>query len=79
MTLYTERSSAHLTVATDCIISFNDRSNSKDADSGKRKTTKVLLSGTQKFLLEVTGLSARNVDHGVCVTKLHAIGRCKYA
>ena len=39
--------------------------------------TELHLSATQKFLLEVTGLSARNVDHGVCVTKLRAIDRCR--
>ena len=36
-------------------------------------TTAVHLIAAQKFLTEITGLSARNVDRGVCETKLHAI------
>ena len=78
MTLYTERSSAHLTVATHCTVSFSARSKSELADLRKRRGTEVHLSGAQKFLSEITGLSARNADHGVCVTKLRAIDRCKY-
>jgi len=37
----------------------------------------VHLSVAQKFLSEITGLSARNVDYDVCVTKLLAIDMCK--
>ena len=40
--------------------------------------TEVHLNPAQKFLPEITGLSARNVDHGVCVTKLHALDMCKH-
>ena len=78
MTLYAERSTAHLTDATDCTFSINDRSRNKGADLGKRRATEVHLIAAQKFLLDVTGLSARNMDHGVCATKLRAIDRCKY-
>ena len=69
-TLYTEGSNAHLTFVTDCIFSFSARSNNKDADFGKRRATKGHLSATQKFLLKVTGLSARNADRGVCGDKI---------
>jgi len=78
MTLNTERSDAHSTVATHCTLSFSAHSNSKLADLGKRRSTEIYLSAAQKFLSEITGLSARNADHGVCVTKLRAIDRCKY-
>ena len=78
MTLYTERSNAQLTVATDCTISFSARSTNKDADLGKPRSTKIHLIAAQKFLSDVNGLSARNVDHGVCVTILRAIDMCKY-
>jgi hypothetical protein len=78
MALYTERCNAHLTVSTDCTLSFSTHSNNIDSDLGKRRATEVHLRATQKFLLEITELSARNVDHGVCVTKLRAIESCKY-
>jgi hypothetical protein len=78
MALYTERPNAHWIVATDCIVTFSARSKSKDADLGKRGASEVHLIAAQKFLSEITGLSARNVDHGVCVTKLRAIDMCKY-
>jgi len=71
MTLYTERSTAHLIVATGCTASISTCSKRKDGDLGKRGATELHLIAAQKFLSEVTGLSARNVDHGVCVTKLH--------
>jgi len=77
MTLCTEQSNAHLVVAMDCTVSFSARSKSELADLRKRRGTEVHLSGAQKFLSEITGLSARNVDHDVCVTKLLAIDRCK--
>jgi len=35
MALYTERSNAHLTVATHCTAFFSARSKTKDADLGK--------------------------------------------
>jgi len=76
--LFTDQSNAHVTVATDCTVSCNARSNCKDADLGKRRATKEHGSAAQKFLSEVTGLSARNAYYGVCVTKLHAIDGCKY-
>jgi len=41
--------------------------------------TKINLIASQKFLSEVTGLSAGNVDFGVCVTKLHAIDSLKHS
>jgi len=78
MTLYTERSKAHVTVATDCTVSVKARSKSKDGDLLKRRATELHLIAAQKFLSKVTELSARNVDHGVCVTILHAIDSCKY-
>jgi hypothetical protein len=78
MALYTERSNAQLSVATDCTVYFSARIKCKDADLGKRRATEVHKFATEKFLSEITGLSARNVDHGVCVTKLRAIDRCKY-
>ena len=78
MTLYTERSDAHLTVAKDCTVSFSARSNSKYTVLWKFSCTEVHLSAAQKFLSEVTEQSARNVDYGVCGTKLRAIDRCKY-
>jgi len=71
MPLYTKRSKAHLIVATDCTVSINARSNSKNAGLGKRRATELHLRVAQKFLPKVTELSARNVDHGVRVTKLH--------
>ena len=40
--------------------------------------TAVHLIAGQKFLSEVTGLSARNVDNGVFMIKLRAIDRCKH-
>ena len=73
-----ERSNAHLTVATDFTVSISARSKRKDGDLGKRRGTELHLIAAQKFLSVVTGLSARNVDRGVCVTKLHAIDRCKH-
>jgi len=76
--LYIERPNALLAVATDCTVSINARNNSKDTDLGKRRATELHLSTAQKFLSEITRLSAGNVDHGVCVTKLHGIDRCKY-
>ena len=78
MPLYKEWSKAHLTVATDCNLPINARNNSKNADLGKRRATELHLNAAQKFLSKVTGLSAWNVDHGVCVTKLHAMEWCKY-
>ena len=72
-----ERSNAHWTVATDCTVYISARSKSKDGDLGKRRASEVHLIAAQKFLSDVTGLSARNVDHGVCVIKLHVIDRCK--
>jgi hypothetical protein len=63
MPLCTERSNAHLIVATDCIVSFSPRNENKDSDLVKRGSTVVHLIAAQKFLLEVTVLSARNVDH----------------
>jgi hypothetical protein len=42
MTLYTERSSVHLIVATDCTVSFSARSNSKLADLKKRRARKYI-------------------------------------
>ena len=69
MTLYTERSSAHLTVATHYTVSFSACSNSKLADLEKRGGTEIYLIAAETFLSVVTGLSTRNVDHGVCVTK----------
>jgi hypothetical protein len=77
MTLYTERWKAHLIVATDCSVSIIACSMSKDANFGKCWATELHSIAAQKFLSEFTGLSARNVDHGVCVIKLHAFGRCK--
>ena len=68
MTLYKERSSAHLTVTTDCTASIKARSKSKDL--GKCGVTEVGLSPAQKFLSEITRLSARNVDHGVFGDKI---------
>jgi len=50
----------------------------ENADLGKRRATEIHLNAAQKFLSEVNGLCARNVDHGVCVTKLHAIEGCKH-
>jgi hypothetical protein len=72
MTLYTERSKAHLIFATDCTVSLIARSMSKDADLGICWVTEVHSSAAQKFLSETTVglLSARNVDHGFCGIKL---------
>jgi hypothetical protein len=42
MALYTERSNAHLTVATDCTASFSARNNNKDA-GGATEAHSVLL------------------------------------
>jgi hypothetical protein len=78
MTLYTEFSDARLTVATHCTIFFTAHSNIKLADLWKRRGTEVHVSAAKKFLSQVTGLSARNFDLGVCVTKLRAIEKCKY-
>ena len=78
MLLYTGRSKVHLTVATDCTVFIIARSYSKDADLGKRRAAELHLRACQKFLSKVTELSARNLDHGVCVTQLHRIDRCKY-
>jgi hypothetical protein len=78
MPLYIERSNALLAVATDCTVYINARNNSKFTDLGKRRATELLLNAAQKFLFEVTRLSAGNVDHGVCVKKLHAMEWCKY-
>jgi len=60
--LYTGRSKVRLIVATDCTV---------------LRATELHSSAAQKFLSEVTVLSARNVDRGACVTKLHAFDRCK--
>jgi hypothetical protein len=73
-----ERYNAHLIVATDFTVSISAHSKRKNGDLGKRRATEVHLIAVQKFLSEVAGLSARNVDHGVCVTKFHAIDRCKH-
>jgi hypothetical protein len=73
-----ERINSHLILTTDCTVSINARIKRKVADLGKRRATDLHLIAAQKFLSEVTGLSARNVDHGVCVTKLHAIDRRKH-
>ena len=73
-----ERYNAHLTVATDFTVSISARSKRKGGDLGKRRATEVHFFAAQKFLSEVTELSVRNVDRGVCVTKLHAIDRCKH-
>jgi len=35
MPLYTERSNTHITVAAECTVSCNARSNNEDADLGK--------------------------------------------
>jgi hypothetical protein len=72
MTLYKERSKAHLTVTRDCTVSLIARSMSKDADLGICWVTEVHSSAAQKFLSEATVglLSARNVDHSFCVIKL---------
>jgi len=78
MTLYTERSDAYLTVATHCTLSLSARSNSKYTILRKLRGPEVHLSAAQKFLSEITGLCARNIDHGVCVIKLRAIDSCKY-
>ena len=59
-------------------VCFSARSNCKDADLWKLRATEIHLSAAQKFLSDVTGLCTRNVDHGVCVTKLRSIERCKY-
>jgi hypothetical protein len=75
---YLERSNARVTVATDCTVSLSARSKKYDGGLGKRRAIEVHLIAAEKFLSEVTGLSARNVDHGVCVTKLHSIDRCKH-
>ena len=56
---------------------MNARSYNKDANLGKLKATELHLNAAQNVLSEFTGLSSRNVDHGVCVTKLHATDRCK--
>jgi hypothetical protein len=77
MTLYTERFDAHLIVPMDCTLFFCARNKCKLADLGKYGDTDINLSAAQKFLSEVTGLSARNLDHGVCVTKLRTINKCK--
>jgi hypothetical protein len=73
-----ERSSAHLNVATDCTVSISAGNKTKFGEIRKRRVTEIHLIAAQKFLSEVTGLSARNVDHGVFVTKLHAIDSCKH-
>ena len=36
-----ERSSAHLTVVTDCTVSISARSRNKDGDVGKRRATEI--------------------------------------
>jgi hypothetical protein len=76
MILYTERSIANLTVATDRIFSlpFAVRTKMQVYEN----VGPIYSSAAQKFLSEVTGLSARNVNHEVCVTKLRAIDKCKY-
>jgi hypothetical protein len=78
MTLYTERSNASVIDVTHFTVFFTASSNGKDTSLWKRKGTEIHLSAPQKFLSEVTGLSARNVDRGVCMTKLLAFDRCKY-
>jgi len=70
MPLYTERSKAHLSVATNCTACFSARSNSKDAGLGKCGATELHLNAAQKFLPEITGLCAWNVGHGVCYDKI---------
>jgi hypothetical protein len=69
MNLYAERSSAHLTVATHCTVSFSACSNNKLADLEKRGGTEIYLIAAETFLSVLAGLTTRNVDHGVCVTK----------
>jgi len=78
MALYTEQSNAHLILTSECTVSFSAISKNKYTDLGKCGTTEIHLSTAQKFLSEVTVLSARNVGHNVCVTKLHAIDWCKH-
>jgi hypothetical protein len=73
MALYTERSNAHLNVATDSIISFSTRCKSKDTDVGNIRGTELHSSAAQKFPSGGHWTIARNVDHIVCVTKLHAV------
>ena len=70
MPLCTERSNAHLIVHTDCIVSCSAHNECKAADLGNRGYTEVHLCAAQKFLSEVTGLSARNVVHGFCGDKM---------
>jgi hypothetical protein len=57
MTLHTERSNAHFTVAFDCTLYFSAGSNCKDADLWKRKATEFHLFAAQKFLSKFTALS----------------------
>jgi len=54
----------------DCTLFFCARSKGKLADLGKFGDADVNLSAAQKFLSEVTGLSARNLFHGDCVKKI---------
>jgi len=49
MVLYTELSDAHLTVTTDCIISFSGRSKSKDSAVRNLWDTELHSSAAQKF------------------------------
>jgi len=53
-----ERSNAHLTVATDFSVYISARSKRKDGSLGKRRDTEVHFFAAQKFLSDVTGLSA---------------------
>jgi hypothetical protein len=71
MALYTERSIAHLIVATDCIAFCSALSKSKDADLGKCGRQK-------KFISEVTGLLHEMKTMASVVTKLLAIDSCKH-
>ena len=64
MPLCTERSNAHLVVATVCIVSFSALFKCETTDLGKLGATEVHLCAAQQFLSQVTGLSARNVFHG---------------
>ena len=50
MTLYTDRSKAHVTVAADCAVSFSASSKGKGAGLWKRRATEVHLIAAQKFL-----------------------------
>jgi hypothetical protein len=68
--LYTERSNAGLIVATDSIVSIRTRIRNKDSNLGKRRAREMHSNAVQKILSEVTRLSERNTDHGVCGDKI---------